>query len=143
MNKKNGAKDVAASQAPVNQDAIAQESGSIITPSTVESKSKYSAKQLEHAHRTVNRAQLWKDENPSAWQAMNELALKDARSGKRVSGSGLVEYTRKKEFTDIYGKPTVCNNDLAPVLARLIAKEHPVVARHLETRTGIYEEVGY
>lgn len=141
MINKIGAKDVAASQAP-NQDTIVTESDTIITASENESK-RYTAKQLERAHRTINRARLWTDENPSAWQAMNELALKDARSGRRVSGSGLVEYTGKKEFTDIYGKPTVCNNNLAPALARLIAKEHPEVARHLETRTGVYEEVGY
>ena len=138
MNKKSGAEDVAASKAPSNQDT---ESDMIIVPSTVESK--FTTQQLERAHRTISRAKAWTRENPSAWQRMNELALEDARRGKRVSGSALVEDCRKKDFTDVYGKATRVNNDLAPMLARLISKGNPSVARHVEMRTSIYEEVGY
>ena len=132
MNKKSGAEDVAASKAPSNQDT---ESDMIIVPFTTQ--------QLERAHRTISRAKAWTRENPSAWQRMNELALEDAGRGKRVSGSALVEDCRKKDFTDVYGKATRVNNDLAPMLARLISKGNPSVARHVEMRTSIYEEVGY
>ena len=82
-------------------------------------------------------ARLWIKENPEPWRRMVSLALAESRAERRFSVAWLAEEVRKKDYTNIEGKPFKLNNSIKPALARILIKEHPEVAPYIETRRSM------
>ena len=102
----------------------------------------YTEEQLERAREIAAQALAWMADNPAAMAYAERIALHEAEAGRRVSGSAIVEEIRKKDFTDVCGKPTRVNNNHAPIIARRLCAIHPEIAEHVETRTDVYEVAG-
>lgn len=85
----------------------------------------------------VHHARLWIKENPEPWRHVKALLLQEARAGRRASIAWAVEEVRKKDYSDIHGKPFKVNNSIRPALARIAIQEHPELAPFVETRRSM------
>ena len=96
---------------------------------------------IERAKKKIVDAKYWMLTNPRAWRYMADTAMHQAAEGKKVSGRQLVENVRKRDFTDTCGAPTKVNNDYAAIFARLLVAEHPQLAKHIEFRRTVLDEI--
>lgn len=99
----------------------------------------YTAAQLDRAETILNRFYQWREDNPSAWEYMEAIALNKAAQGQRVSARALIETIRAHDLTDVDGRPSKPNNDYAAAMARTLTIEHPEIAPHVERRSSIYD----
>lgn len=102
---------------------------------------KYTEVQLAKARKKVSGANSWRLKNPGAWHYVVHMALNQASEGKQVSGRQLVEAVRKKDFSDVDGKPTRTNNDHAAVIVRWLVIEHPQLSKCIELRCTALDEI--
>ena len=103
-------------------------------------KQTYSTKQLAYARGVLSDATIWRLRNPRAWAFVISTAEKQASENKQISGRQLVEAVRKKDFSDIEGKPTKTNNNYSAVFVRWLASEYPHLRGHIEFRTTALNE---
>lgn len=96
---------------------------------------------IERAKKKLADAKYWVLTNPRAWRYMADTAMHQAAEGKKVSGRQLVENVRKRDFADTYGAPTKVNNNYTPIFARLLVAEHPQLAKHVEFRRTVLDEI--
>ena len=101
----------------------------------------YTEEQLASAREKLSDAISWRLKNPSAWRYVVRTAQKQANEGKQVSGRQLVEAVRKKDFSDVDGKPTRTNNDYAAVIVRWLVMERPYLSKCIEFRRTALDEI--
>lgn len=82
-------------------------------------------------------ARLWIKENPEPWRHVKALLLQEAKAGRKASIAWAVEEVRKKDYSDIQGKPFKVNNSIRPALARIAVREHPELAPYIEMRRSM------
>lgn len=103
--------------------------------------SAYTAKQMERGRRELRRAEAWRKLNAEAYAFGERVALELAAEGLPVSGRAIVEAMRRKSFVDNAGDDCRINNNIAPIVARWIATEHPEAAGNVERRRTVYDEL--
>lgn len=96
--------------------------------------SSYSEKQLANARRTIYRAELWRQENPTAWFFIACHALSLERQQQPIAAQSLIESVRKKSFVDKFGNGTRTNNSYASVFIRWLWIEYPSMRHLIELR---------
>lgn len=89
---------------------------------------------------TLYRACKWRDLNPDVWSRWEKTALREAQHGRRFSMQYLIEQTRKHDHVNRAGEPLVINNTHAPIWARMLATELPVIRPYIELRRSEYDE---
>ena len=73
----------------------------------------------------ANRCARWRAANTQAWGYMVRTAKTEAEHGRRFSFTWVAEQTRRKSFVDAAGEPFKINNNIIPMLARDLVREHP------------------
>lgn len=96
---------------------------------------------ITRARQKLADATTWRVCNPRAWSFIVDTAKAQADEGKQVSGRQLVEAVRKKDLTNIHGKPSRPNNDYAAVIARWLVKEYPELREAFEFRVTALDAV--
>jgi hypothetical protein len=96
----------------------------------------------ERAERNVHKYISWKSVNTRAYSMLCDVAKTRAEAGGVVSGGDLLRWLRSHDVVNDLGRPCRPNNDYAAPLIRDICLHNPVVGPHVETRTGVYDEIG-
>ena len=99
----------------------------------------YTDKQMARGRRELHRAAAWRKANDDAYSFGEHVALELAAAGLPISGRGILEAMRRKSFIDREGNDTTINNNMAPIVARWLAREHPEAAHLIERRRCVYD----
>lgn len=111
--------------------------GADATPS-----SGYTKEKLAAARRAVREFNRWWEENDSAVRFASRRLLGLAKSGTRVSATMFIIEIREHELLDNHGEFTRVCNSWAPLIARRLAAENPVIAEHIVINHSIFDVVG-
>ena len=99
----------------------------------------YSPDQMERGRLELYRFKVWRYDNPQAWALIVAHALDLAAKGQPISAQALLESVRKKSFVDRFGNDTRANNSHAPIIARVLVREHPETRPFIELRRSVYD----
>lgn len=91
-------------------------------------------KRLQAARQRVRDAEAWTTTFPRPWAYIKDFLASEYAAGHRISLQQPFESLRHKEWSGRRGEKFGLNNDLRPVLARMILREHPEYMGKLEIR---------
>ena len=86
------------------------------------------------ARQRIHEAQAWIQVFPQAFQFVNDYLRREYEQGHRLSMQVAWERLREREWTGTEGQTFALNNDLRPVLARIVVLQHPEYKSKLELR---------
>lgn len=103
--------------------------------STASTTPEYTPEELASDLRKLKRARGWRERNPHAYKVIDDLACKEARSGRKFGSKFLTEVCRQKGITeDESGEDFTMSNDYTAVFARWLRSEHPEFAHLIRIR---------
>ena len=82
----------------------------------------------------VDMAKKWRDDNPTAWRIMTDMAKQYVVQGRRFSMEKLLQFARYDMVTNGKCDGFKCNNVTRAYLARMMIKENPEFANYMEIR---------
>ena len=94
----------------------------------------FTADEIATAKMVAAAAEDWAKANPDAYRYMCRSAEADVMADRRVSVSALVHDARRIDFVDSSGKTTRIDNSLTSALARMLVRDVPGLADHVELR---------
>ena len=95
----------------------------------------------EELRRNVADVERFLAENPRLKEELVEVARESARSGRRFGVRETLERWRWFRPVMFDGSDVKVNNNMAPILARLLIEWVPECAAFVERRASVYDEV--
>ena len=99
-----------------------------------ESQSTTDEAKLQRARQRTHDAKSWIRTFPQPWAYVCDYLAMEFAAGHRISMQTAWEDLRAKEWSGTKGERFGLNNDLRPVLARILLREHPEYKGKLEIR---------
>lgn len=99
------------------------------------------AHSTEELRRNVADVERFLAENPHLKEELIEVARESARSGRRFGVRETLERWRWFRPVMFDGSDVKVNNNMAPILARLLIEWVPECAAFVERRASVYDEV--
>lgn len=96
--------------------------------------SKFAPDRIANAKMVAAAAKQWAEENADAYAFMKRRAEADVMADRRVSVAALIHDARRIDFTDSAGRSTKVDNSLTSALARMLVRDVPGLAAHVELR---------